>query len=401
MDAFVARAAALGLAEIGFTDHLVPRVCEEASTTEGYGLPGQDVARLRGRRAPGGGDATACASSLGVEIDYVPGAEAELEALLARERFDYVDRLGALRRRVRLRRDGAAATTRAGTTSTAVYRAYWETVAQRRGLGPLRRGRSPRPAEEVRPPAASAPMTAAEDAALEAIRDAGLAIELNTSGLRAAAREAYPGPSLLARAAAARHPARPSARTRTRPPTWAGTSTAPSRWRAPPATRRRCASRTAQRRRCRERRPAAGCSSSGTPAPRAATTGATCRGSSAPWAALGYEVDERADDGAGRRHRVRPAGGRRGLRRRLRDGRRRDRQRDRQRAGGERRAAGHRADGDRQRPRHGARHPPRPARRRARDREGARSRGSTSGSPGTATSPSWPASAWTRAPSPR
>jgi len=47
----------------------------------------------------------------------------------------------------------------------------------------------------------SAPMGAAEDAALEAVRQAGLAIELNTSGLRSSAGEAYPAPSLLARAA--------------------------------------------------------------------------------------------------------------------------------------------------------------------------------------------------------
>jgi len=82
-----------------------------------------------------------------------------------------------------------------------VYRAYWETVAQAAAWGRFevvghldlvkKLGRRP-----------SKAMAAAEDEALAAIRDAGLAIELNTSGLRSATREAYPSPSLLARAAA-------------------------------------------------------------------------------------------------------------------------------------------------------------------------------------------------------
>jgi len=196
MDAFVARAAALGLAEIGFSDHLVPREYDE----EGYGLPDQDVARYAAevRRAAARSDGPRVL--LGVEIDYVPGAEAELEALLAREVLDYA--IGSVHLV-----DGFAFDMTSLKDDPrwddvdGVHRAYWETVARAAAWGRFdvighldlakKFGR--------RPPRA---MTAAEDEALEAIRAAGLAIELNTSGLRSAAGEAYPGPSLLARAAA-------------------------------------------------------------------------------------------------------------------------------------------------------------------------------------------------------
>jgi histidinol-phosphatase (PHP family) len=196
MDAFVARAAALGLAEIGFSDHLVPRAYDE----EGYGLPDQDVTRYAAevRRAAARSDGPRVL--LGVEMDYVPGTEAELEALLAREAFDYV--IGSVHFA-----DGFAFDMTSLKDDPrwddvdGVHRAYWETVARAAAWGRFdvighldlakKFGR--------RPPRA---MTAAEDSALEAISAAGLAIELNTSGLRSAAGEAYPGPSLLARAAA-------------------------------------------------------------------------------------------------------------------------------------------------------------------------------------------------------
>ncbi len=197
-DGFVARAAELGLGEIGFSDHLVPRVCEEEFGDEGYGIPGQDVAGYaRGvRRAAAGAGVRVL---LGIEVDYVPGAEGELEELLARETFDYV--IGSVHFADGFAFDSSALSgdPRWGDPD-AVFRTYWDTVARAAAWGrfdvvghldlPKKFGR-----------AAATPMTAAEDAALAAIRDAGLAIELNTSGLRAAAAEAYPSPALLARAA--------------------------------------------------------------------------------------------------------------------------------------------------------------------------------------------------------
>ena len=190
MDAFVARAAVLGLAEIGFTDHLVPRVCEEVFEEEGYGLPGQDVAGYANavRRAAAHGDGPRVL--LGVEVDYVPGTEAEMEGLLAREAFDYV--IGSVHFA-----DGFAVDSTSLKDDPrwddvdAVYRAYWETVARAAAWGRFdvvghldlvkKFGRRP-----------SKAMVAAEDEALAAIRDAGLAIELNTSGLRVGGARGVP-----------------------------------------------------------------------------------------------------------------------------------------------------------------------------------------------------------------
>jgi histidinol-phosphatase (PHP family) len=196
MDAFVARAATLGLAEIGFSDHLVPDAFDE----EGYGLPGQDVARYAGdvRRAASRADGPGVL--VGIEVDYVPGTEAEMEALLDAERFDYA--IGSVHFAAGFPFDMPTFRDDPRWEDVdAVYRAYWDTVAAAAAWGrfdvvghlDLVKKFGHRPA---------APMAAAEDAALEAIRDAGLAIELNTSGLRGAAGEAYPGPALLARAAA-------------------------------------------------------------------------------------------------------------------------------------------------------------------------------------------------------
>jgi histidinol-phosphatase (PHP family) len=196
VDAFVAHAAVLGLAEIGITDHLVPRGWDD----DGYGLHDQDVAgyarlvRAAARRSTGP------RVLVGVEVDYVPGAEAELEELLARERFDYV--IGSVHFAGDLPIDVSSYLNDPRWDDVdAVFRTYWETVARAAAWGrfdvvghldlPKKSGRHP----------AEAP-TAAEDAALAAIKAAGLAIELNTSGLRSGAGEAYPGPSLLARAAA-------------------------------------------------------------------------------------------------------------------------------------------------------------------------------------------------------
>jgi histidinol-phosphatase (PHP family) len=196
MDAFVARAEALGLAELGFSDHLVPRAVDE----EGYGLPGQDVARYAGavRRAAARADGVRVL--LGIEVDYVPGTEAEMERLLVAEPFDYV--IGSVHFAAGFPFDMPTLKDDPRWDDVdAVYRAYWETVAAAAAWGgfdvvghlDLVKKFGHRPAAD---------MTAAEDGALEAIRDAGLAIELNTSGLRGVAREAYPGPALLARAAA-------------------------------------------------------------------------------------------------------------------------------------------------------------------------------------------------------
>jgi histidinol-phosphatase (PHP family) len=196
MAAFVTRAATLGLAEIGFTDHLVPREWD----ADGYGLAGQDVASYARLVRAAAGASAGPRVLLGVEVDFIPGTEAEMEELLGRAPFDYVIAsvhfAGGFPFDMPEYRDDPR-----WDDVDALYGVYWETVARAAEWGradvvghldlPKKFGRRP-----------SAAAAAAEDAALAAIRAAGVAIELNTSGLRSVVGEAYPGPSLLSRAAA-------------------------------------------------------------------------------------------------------------------------------------------------------------------------------------------------------
>jgi len=194
-DEFVARAASLGLGEIGISDHLVPRAYDE----DGYGLPGQDVASYA-REVRGAADrADGVRVLVGIEVDLVPGTEAEMESVLATERFDYV--VGSVHFA-----DGFAFDVDSMLDDPrwhdvdGLYRVYWETIAAAAAWGRLDVvGHLDLPKQFGRRPAAS--MRAHEDEALAAIKTAGLAIELNTSGLHSVVGEAYPGPALLERAA--------------------------------------------------------------------------------------------------------------------------------------------------------------------------------------------------------
>ena len=83
----VERALALGLPEIGITDHLTPSVLDaEGAWSIGHERLGEYVGAVR--------DAAArypeITVLLGVEADYVPGTEDELAGLLGAYPFDYV-----------------------------------------------------------------------------------------------------------------------------------------------------------------------------------------------------------------------------------------------------------------------------------------------------------------------
>ena len=126
----MARAAELGLGEIGFSDHLVPRACDE----RGLRPAAIRLDELRGRRAPGARRAPACASCSASRSTTCRGAEDEMEALLARRALRLRDRLGALRRRVRLRHAGAQDDP-AGDDVDALYRRVLGDGGRRRGDG--------------------------------------------------------------------------------------------------------------------------------------------------------------------------------------------------------------------------------------------------------------------------
>jgi len=180
----VRRALELGLSELGICDHLVPAAYDEP----GYGidhrrLPEYERAvRAAAEAVPG------VRVLLGLEIDFMPGTEAEIAALLEGLPLDYavvsvhlVD--GFDLADDRLRDDER------WRDADAVFAGYYRLVAQAAACAPApaavvghldvptRFGHAPlrQPMEE-------------QEAALRAIATAGLALEVNTDGSR------WPGP---------------------------------------------------------------------------------------------------------------------------------------------------------------------------------------------------------------
>ena len=135
---------------------------------------------------------------LGIEADFVPGAEDRMANLLEARPFDYV--VGS----VHFMRDGAVDMEDYGVWSSGrgpeeIWRRYFESIgeAARSGLfdilahpdlvkvwGPDR----PRPDGDLR---------RYYELALEGIAESGIAVEVSTAGLRKRARELYPAPAFL------------------------------------------------------------------------------------------------------------------------------------------------------------------------------------------------------------
>jgi histidinol-phosphatase (PHP family) len=136
---------------------------------------------------------------LGIEADFVAGAEDRMASLLQARDFDYV--IGS----VHFIREGAVdmddyGVWGSGRSSEAIWRRYFETIgeAARSGLfdviahpdlvkvwGPRR----PRPEGDLR---------RYYEPAIAGIAEAGVAVEVSTAGLRKAVAEIYPAPELLA-----------------------------------------------------------------------------------------------------------------------------------------------------------------------------------------------------------
>jgi histidinol-phosphatase (PHP family) len=191
-------AAAAGLVGVGFSDHLPylePAMADPTLAMSWDDLPAYlgGVRRLR--------EESDTPVLLGIEVDYFPGQESRLASILGELPLDYV--YGAVHwvgdwpfddSRHRHRYEGA--------DITKLFRDYYGLVAEMAASGLFDVWAHPdlpkkfgyRPAK---------PVYDEEDAALEAVAAAGMAIEVNTSGLRKAAREIYPSLGLLRRACAA------------------------------------------------------------------------------------------------------------------------------------------------------------------------------------------------------
>jgi histidinol-phosphatase (PHP family) len=135
---------------------------------------------------------------LGIEADFVPGREDRTANLLESREFDYV--LGS----VHFLGDEALdmdehGVWRAGRSAEAIWRGYFETLAHAAGSGLFDIlahpdlvkvwGRArPRPDGDLR---------RYYEPAVQAIAEAGIAVELSTAGLRKPARELYPAEAFL------------------------------------------------------------------------------------------------------------------------------------------------------------------------------------------------------------
>ena len=195
VDDLVAAAAARGLDELGVSDHLVPRSLD----LDGYGMAHDRIVAYLGAvheaaaRAPAGLRVLA-----GVEVDVAPETAAETDALLDAHEFDYA--ICSVHHVDGFPFDLEETLDQAGWADPdSLYRRYYEIVTAAAASGrydiaghldlPTKFGR--RPAGDV---------SASWAAALDAIAAAGMALELNTGGLRDPVAAVYPGPAILAAA---------------------------------------------------------------------------------------------------------------------------------------------------------------------------------------------------------
>ena len=133
---------------------------------------------------------------LGVESDFVPGAEDRIATLLERE-FDYV--IGSVHFLGAAGADGRPAVRRLGDDHRS-GRAMEDLLRMARGGGQVGSLRHPRPSRSgqavgVRPARTQAGSALYYETAVEAVAGAGIAVEVSTAGLRKQVGEIYPSPA--------------------------------------------------------------------------------------------------------------------------------------------------------------------------------------------------------------
>ena len=191
----VERALALGLPQIGISDHLTPAILGAGGD---WSIDHDCLHEYVGAVRAAAARHPEITVLLGVEADYVPGAEDELAGLLGAHRFDYV--IGGLHyvdgfsfddddAREDPRWDDAAS----------LYRRYYALVSRAAACGLfdvlahldyiMLWGRR-----------TTVDISAAEDEALAAMAAHGVAIEVNTTGTLEPAGRMHPAADLLERA---------------------------------------------------------------------------------------------------------------------------------------------------------------------------------------------------------
>ncbi|SHF24993.1 histidinol-phosphate phosphatase [Desulfofundulus australicus DSM 11792] len=195
MEEYVAAARQRGLGHIGFADHLPMYWLPPARRDPGLAmaeeeLPGyiEAVQRL-GRENPG------LTISLGIEADYIPGCERQLEQFLARYPFDYV--LGSVHY---LDGWGFDNPELVGEYSRRdideLYRQYFQQVQQAARTGLFDVIAHP---DLIKKFGYRARMDLRElyEETARVFAESGVCVEVNTAGLRAPAGEIYPSLEFL------------------------------------------------------------------------------------------------------------------------------------------------------------------------------------------------------------
>ncbi len=190
---YVIRAAELGLVEIGFSDHgpFPQHLDDWRMTWEEFPVYLERVEEARRT-----GQDLGIAVRLGLECDYITGREADLDAVEALAGFDYL--IGSVHY---LRPDWVidapeAAARLSKSDLRAVWEEYWALYACMVDSGRFDIMAHPdlpkkfgfRPEGDLRP---------YYGATIEAARRRGVALEINTGGLRKPIGEAYPEPAFL------------------------------------------------------------------------------------------------------------------------------------------------------------------------------------------------------------
>jgi histidinol-phosphatase (PHP family) len=188
---YARRAVERGLDEIGFSDHCpMPAGYDPDFRMAPGEYPAyvEMVERCR-RGVPG------LPIRLGLEADYHPGTEEFVREVVARYEFDYV--IGSVHYIGDWGFDNPANAHRfEGRDVYEVYEKYYDLVARLARTGIYDIVGHPDVVKKFghRP---SREWAALERRALEAVAAAGMALDVNTSGLRRPAREIYPSPRIL------------------------------------------------------------------------------------------------------------------------------------------------------------------------------------------------------------
>lgn len=192
---FARTAEEKGLLEIGFADHIPQYFLPVDRRDCGLAMPEEELSAYVAEVLDAAAGFKDLEIKLGIEADYVPGRERALEAILSRYPFDYV--LGSVHYLDGWGFDNPAEIAGyAGRDVDALYREYFRLVQQLAASGlfdvvahpDLLKKFGYRPRGDILP---------LYEETVRVIAASGMAVEVNTAGLRQPVGEIYPAPSFL------------------------------------------------------------------------------------------------------------------------------------------------------------------------------------------------------------